>query len=395
MTHRRRAVPVVCAALISLAAPAQGNPASEALRVKASNHTYNLEHDLALATFRQAVAADPEDAGAHRGVASALWLAITFRRGNMTVDDYLGRANKPSTAALPPPAPENVVAFRESLERAIGIARTRTALNPKDADAHYELGAAVGLRASYAATVEGSVMGAFRAAREAYEEHETVLSLAPQRKDAGLIVGTYRYIVATLALPLRWVAYVAGFGGNRERGMRLIEEAAAYGGENQTDARFALILLHNREKRYDDALKQLARLREDFPRNRLVWLESGSTALRAGRPADAERFLSEGFTRFADDRRPRMFGEDALWHYKRGAARAGIGRTADAEADLRQALRLVGRNWVYARTHLELGRLALMGGNRDAARVELRAAATLGDSDNDPMTADEARRLMK
>jgi len=27
-----------------------------------------------------------------------------------------------------------------------------------------------------------------------------------------------------------------------------------------------------------------------------------------------------------------MFGEDALWHYKRGAARAGIGRTADAQA---------------------------------------------------------------
>ena len=177
--------------------------------------------------------------------------------------------------------------------------------------------------------------------------------------------------------------------------MRLIEEAAAYGGENQTDARFALILLYNREKRYDDALKQLARLREDFPRNRLVWLESGSTALRAGRSADAERFLNEGLTRFADDPRPRMFGEEALWHYKRGAARAGIGRTADAEADLRQALRLAGRNWVYARTHLELGKLALKAGNKDAARVEFRAAATLGDSDNDPITAAEARRLMK
>lgn len=177
--------------------------------------------------------------------------------------------------------------------------------------------------------------------------------------------------------------------------MRLIEEAAAYGGDNQTDARFALILLHNREKRYDDALRVLGRLREEFPRNRLVWLESGSTALRAGRPADAERFLSEGFTRFADDRRPRMFGEDPLWHYKRGAARAAIGRTADAEADLKQALRLVGRNWVYARTHLELGKLALKAGNRDAARVELGAAATLGDSDNDPVTADEARRLLK
>jgi tetratricopeptide (TPR) repeat protein len=378
-----------------LAAPAQGNPASAALCAKAAQHIYNLEHDLALATFREAAAADPEDAGAYRGIASALWLSITFRRGNMMVDDYLGRANKPSTAALPPPPPESVSGFRESIERAIAIARKRTAQSPKDADAHYQLGAAVGLRASYTATVEGSVMGAFRAAREAYEEHETVLSLAPNRKDAGLIVGTYRYIVATLSLPLRWVAYVAGFGGNRERGMRLIEDAAAYGGENQNDARFALILLLNREKRYDGALAHLARLREDFPRNRLVWLESGATALRAGRPGDAEQFLNEGFKRFADDRRPRMFGEDALWHYKRGAARAGIGRTAEADADLRKALRLTGRNWVYARAHLELGKLALKGGHKDGALVELRAAATLGDGDNDPMTADEARRLMK
>ena len=58
---------------------------------------------------------------------------------------------------------------------------------------------------------------------------------------------------------MRWVAYMAGFGGDRERGMQLIEEAAAYGGDNQDDARFALVLLYNREKRYDDALEQLAR----------------------------------------------------------------------------------------------------------------------------------------
>src|SRR6185503_7658732 len=161
-----------------------------------------------------------------------------------------------------------------------------------------------------------------------------------------------RYLVATLSLPLRWVAYVAGFGGNRERGMRLIEDAATYDGDNTTDARFALILLYNREKRYDDALAQLARLRADYPRNRLVWLESGSTSLRAARFADAERFLAEGFAKFADDRRPRMFGEEALWLYKRGAARAALGRAADAEADLRRALSLTGRNWVFGRTRL-------------------------------------------
>ena len=40
--------------------------------------------------------------------------------------------------------------------------------------------------------------------------------------------------------------------------------------------------------------------------------------------------------RFASDTRARMFGEDALWHYKRGAARAALGRTADARDDLDQ-----------------------------------------------------------
>jgi tetratricopeptide (TPR) repeat protein len=395
MTRPRAVGALACAALFTAAAPVRANPDSEALRAKAANHTYNLEHDLALAAYRQAVAADPQDAGAYRGVASALWLSITFRRGNMTVDDYLGRPNKPNHSPLPNPPPETVAAFRDAIEHAIALARARIVENPKDADAHYQLGAAVGLRASYTATVEGSVMGAFRSAREAYDEHETVLALQPQRKDAGLIVGTYRYIVAALALPLRMVAYVAGFGGGKEKGMKLIEAAAAYPGESQTDARFALTLLYNREKRYDDALAQLRVLRERYPRNRLMWLETASTLLRAGRAADAERILDDGFARFADDSRPRMFGEGALWHYKRGTARARVGKAAEAEGDLRKALTLEGRRWVHARSHLELGKLALKAGNRHAAADELRAAITLAESDNDPGTADEARRLMK
>jgi len=381
-------------ALTVAATPAAGNPASEALRAKAANAIFNLDHDVAMATFKEAVAADPQDPAAYRGLAVSLWLSITFRRGNMTVDDYLGRANKPTASPLPPPPPQTVAAFKENIETAIAIARKRIAANPKDADAHYQLGAAVGLRASYSATVEGSVLGAFRAAREAYDEHEEVLALAPQRKDGALIVGTYRYIVATLSLPVRWVAYVAGFGGDSAKGIRMIEEAAAYRGDNQTDARFALILLYNREKRYDDALKQLAMLREAYPRNRLLWLETGSTDLRAGLAADAERILNDGIARFADDKRPRMFGEDALWHYKRGAAMAALKR-GDAASELQRSLSVEGREWVHGRAHVELGKLALAHGDRTAAQREFRAAIPLCQSDNDDAWADEARRLMK
>jgi hypothetical protein len=37
----------------------------------------------------------------------------------------------------------------------------------------------------------------------------------------------------------------------------------------------------------------LGELQRAFPRNRILWLEDGATALRAGRPADAERVLAK------------------------------------------------------------------------------------------------------
>ncbi len=394
MDLSRSGVAALVLATALAAPPASANPASRELRAKASSQIFNLDREEALATYRQAVAADPQDAAAYRGLATALWLSITFRRGNMTVDDYLGRVTKPNASMSAPP-PDAVAGFRDAVDKAIGLARARLDRNARDADAHYQLGAAVGLRASYAATVEGSFGGAFRSAREAFTEHERVLELDPKRKDAGLIVGTYRYLVSTLSLPMRWMAYMAGFGGDKERGLTLIQDAAAYDGDNQDDARFALILLFNREKRYDEALRVLANLRERYPRNRLVWLESGATSLRAGRAADAERFLNDGLARFADDPRRRMFGEDALWRYKRGLTRATLGHRAEAEADLRQAIANEGRNWVHGRSHFELGKLALAAGNRTRANEELQSAVQLCESDNDPAYAEEARRLLK
>ena len=371
-----------------------GNPASVALRAKAAVQIYNLDRDDAIVTFRQAIAADPQDAAAYRGLATALWLSITFRRGNMTVDDYLGRVSKPSVPQAPPP-PEMVAAFRETLEKAVAIGRARVQANGKDADAHYQLGAAVGLRASYTATVDGSAMGAFRAAREAYNEHEQVLALDPRRKDAGLIVGTYRYIVSALALPVRWMAYIVGFGGDKEKGLKMIEDAVAYGGDNEEDARFALILLYNRERRYDDAMKVIEILRTKYPRNRLMWLEAASTLLRAGRAADADRYVTEGLALFAGDKRQRMFGEESLWYYKRGAARVALRRTSEAETDLKRAIMVEARDWVKGRAHLELGKIGILAGNQALANEELRTAVKLCDGDNDPAFAEEARRLIK
>jgi tetratricopeptide (TPR) repeat protein len=386
----------VAAALIALAAPAPAvaNPQSESLRTRAASELYNLDRDRAIASYRDAVAADPTDASAQRGLAGALWIEESFKRGTMTVDSYLGGVSR-SNLKLPPPPGELLREFDAITGRAIELARKKIAANPRDPNAHYELGAAVGLRASFAATIQGSVRAAFGSAREAYRSHERVMELDKQRRDAGLIVGTYRYLIAGMALPARWLAYAAGFGGGKEKGIALVQEAADYGGENRVDARVALVLLYNRERRYDEALQQLERLRAEYPRNRLFWLETGGTLLRAGRHAEANRVLSEGIERFAGDTRPRMFGEQALWYQKRGAARAALGLIVDARDDLNKSIASEGGRWIHGRARLELGRVALKAGDRTSAQTELKTAITLCESGSDQPCANEARRLLR
>jgi len=393
----RRVVRHSVAALIALivtSTVAGANPQSETLRDRASTELYNLDREQALASYREALKADPADSAAQRGLAGALWIDESFRRGTMTVDSYLGGVSR-SNVKLPPPPAALLSEFETLTAQAIESARKKIDANPRDPDAYYELGSAVGLRASFAATIQGSVRAAFGAAREAYNAHERVMELDGRRRDAGLIVGTYRYLIAGLALPVRWMAYAAGFGGGREKGLTLVQEAADYAGDNRVDARVALVLLYNREKRYGEALQQLERLRAEFPRNRLFWLETGGTLLRAGRHAEADRVLTEGIDRFAGDTRSRMYGEQAMWFQKRGEARAAIGRITDARADLHKSLEHEGRRWVHGRARLELGRLAMKSNDRAGAETELKSAITLCESDNDEACAAEARQLLR
>jgi tetratricopeptide (TPR) repeat protein len=309
----------------------------------------------------------------------------------VTVDDYLGSISKQNVALRQPPA-DLAARFQTHMGRALQLAEQAVAARPRDPEALYQLGHAVGLQASYVATVEGRVLGAFRAARRSYDAHEQVLALDPSRKDAGLVVGMYRYVVSQMSLPIRLLAYVAGFGGGAERGIQMVEEASRHPGEGAADAKFALVLVYNREARYGDALRALGQLQKEFPRNRILWLEAGATLLRAGRPADAERVLDEGLARMNADSRPRMLGEEALWLVKRGTARLALGRDGQAETDLKRALGLDARKWVTGRAHAELGKLADLRGDRAAARRQFERAVTLATEDNDPLGAEAAER---
>jgi tetratricopeptide (TPR) repeat protein len=374
--------------------PGTTQPSAADLRSQAIELAYNLDYDEALALLREAIRLAPDDPAPHRTIATVLWLKLLFLRGAVTVDHYLGTFSR-SRVDLKAPPPEIDAEFRRHVERARELAERRLAKSPRDVQAAFELGATSGLQASYTATVEGRLLAGFRTARRSFDLHETVLSRDPSRSDAGLIVGTYRYLVSTLSLPMRTMAYIVGFGGNREQGIALLQAAAAGATDASPDALFALVLIYNRERRYDEALAALRELRRRYPRNRLVLLEAGATAARAGRGAEAEALLDEGLAQLARDPRTRVPGEVELWHLKRGGARLLTGDAAGADADLQRAAGAGAQPWVAGRARLELGRLALSRGRHDAARDAAAQAASLCERGNDPACVEGARQLAR
>ena len=281
----------VCRALIALglacvlrrrparpaSASSQAQRIARALIERAFDAAYNLDHAEAIALSRQGDRGRSQRSrcasrgrGRSPGCASD---SCAARSPSTTIS--AASASRTSTW-LPPPADE-AQRFQRHIARALQLAEAdlqRARAIPKRTSGSAP---SVGTQASYGATVEGKVLASFRAARRAYDAHEKVLELDPSRKDAGLIVGTYRYIVSALSLPIRLMAYVAGFGGGKERGLQMIEEAAAYPGLTQTDAKFALLLLYNREQRYDDALRVVERPAE------AVFRATGSCGTRPAR----------------------------------------------------------------------------------------------------------------
>ncbi len=371
-------------------APAAPTSAARQLQI-AFDLAYNLDHDQASAVLEQAMRDHPEDAALPRAHATLTWLNLLFKRGMVLVENYLGPVSKDDVKVAAPPTAANG-AFHTQVARSIALSEAQLKRRPNDPTAMFELGSALGLQASWAATIDGKVMGAFGSARRAYNLHEQVMAVAPQRVDAGLIVGTYRYLVASLMLPARWLAYMAGFGGDKEKGLRLIAAAANYPSLSQTDARFALVLLYNREGSHAAAQTQLSELRRVYPRNRLLWLESGATYLRAGKPAEAEAVLTEGMRMLAADTRVRMLGEEGHWLYERGMARVRLRRAPEAIADLTEALKREQLAWVRTRTHLELGKAADLAGNRQGAIAEYTKAQQSAITSGDTEAAAQARR---
>jgi hypothetical protein len=133
----------------------------------------------------------------------------------------------------------------------------------------------------------------------------------------------------------------------------------------------------------------------DFPANRILVLERGAAAIRAGHARDAEAILTSGIDKLGDDNRRRLPGERALWYYRRALARITLRRTADASADLETALQSDPEAWVRGRIEAGMGQVRDLEGRRVEALAHYRRARDIARAANDPVGLAEANRLIR
>ncbi len=160
-------------------------------------------------------------------------------------------------------------AFNSTLDRAETAARARLAKDPKDRDALFAMTLGSGLRADYAALIEKRNLTSLHYSRAANDWAAQLLTIDPDCYDAHLATGVNKYIVGSMAAPVRWFLRLGGVSGDKKRGMAELQLTADRGRYLAPFARMMLAIAYVREKDPTRARELLASLRDEFPGNPL------------------------------------------------------------------------------------------------------------------------------
>ena len=239
---------------------------------KGFDQFYNLDYDAAIAEFKKQISADPENPAGYDNLAMAVLYRDMFRFGALESEMVSG-TNAFLRQPKMNPTPADQAEFEGAIGKAMALSQARVDKNPKDALALYTLGVAYGLRANYSFLVRKAWMDALRDVTSSRKLHHKALDLDPSMVDARMLEGVHDYIVGSLPWHLKLLGFLAGFRGDREEGIRTVEDVAAHGDRNRVDAEILLCVVYRRERRPQKAVPLLQSLIARFPRNYLLRFE--------------------------------------------------------------------------------------------------------------------------
>jgi tetratricopeptide (TPR) repeat protein len=179
------------------------------------------------------------------------------------------------------------------LATAIDQANARLKKNPNDTGALYSLGISYGLRSDYYWIVKKSWRDSLRDATSSRRLHNRIVVLEPNNIDARLVEGLHDYIVGCLPWHLRILGFLVGIHGDKELGIRIVQNVARNGKDNKVDAELFLCALYRRENQPKRAIPLIQDLILRFPRNYLLRLELSQAYSMANDKAHALEAVRE------------------------------------------------------------------------------------------------------
>jgi len=360
--------------------------AQDAVLSPGYDHFYNLEYDQAIADFTAITKQNPADPSAWNHLAHGILFRAMYRSGALESEMVSG-SNPFLRRAKVQITPGEYASFTDAIDKAMQLSLERLHENPDDHAGLGALGVAYALRGNYNFLVRKAWVDALHDATDARKAHKRLCDLEPGNIDAQLIPATYDYVTGSLPLGYRLLGFVAGYHGDRNRGIRALQSVAQNGGSSRADAETILAAIYRRERRAQDAIPLLEDLMQRFPRNYLLRFEMVQMHSDMGNKTQAlaevdriwelQRTAAPGYQELLPGKIDYLQGNLLFWyedliqaldHLKRAAAQAHdldlntaimacmrLGQTYDLEG--RRALAIAAyRKAIALAPHSEVGK---------------------------------------
>ena len=169
--------------------------------------------------------------------------------------------------------PSARTSFEQHLARGEDLAKSRLSRDAKDRDGLLAMTMVTGLRSDFAGLIERRNMASLRYTKEATGWANQLLAADPGCYDAHLASGISRYIIGSMAAPVRWLLRIGGIPGDKAEGMAELQLTAKEGRLLAPFARVLLAIAYVREKEPLRARELLLSLQNEFPHNALFGRE--------------------------------------------------------------------------------------------------------------------------
>jgi hypothetical protein len=233
---------------------------------------YSLDFDAAHGIFAGWEQSHPDDPMGATCDAAGLLFSEFHRLGILEAQFFENDKKFESRQKLSPD-PAIRERFDAEIQKAQTLAHNQLAKNPKNRDALFALTLTNGLEADYAALIEKRNVASLHYTKESTAWGQQTLAVDPECYDAHIAGGISKYLVGSMAAPVRWLVRLSGVSGDKQAGIKELKLVADRGHYLAPFANILLAIAYVREHDKPHARELLASLRTEFPSNPLFGQE--------------------------------------------------------------------------------------------------------------------------